>query len=313
MTVHKIFAGFVCLCIGVCSHSAYANTIDEQGKLLDQMEYSIYHVEQKEAPAFTVLREGIAPQKINQLSNDEPEFLIHHIELSQVPSEFSFLQTIVAKKEHQSHGVETINTLLQELNTALLDRGYVTSKVYMEPQNIGSGTLRLSLLVGTVEDIQFKGVAGNYSNALAFHKGHTLNIRKIEQTVDNLNTVPHQKAKVQLQPGNKLGTSIVVFQIENRSKVEVTTGFDNFGNEGTGRFQGNVSITVGRPLDRSDTLYYSLTRSRHSDSINSSTSNYVSYQIPIGNDSITLSHSAYNDSLESESYLYNGSKRTVYE
>ena len=142
-----------------------------------------------------------------------------------------------------------------------------------------------------MEEIQFKGVSGNYTNALAFHKGHILNIRNIEQTVDNLNMVPHQKAKVQLQPGSKLGTSIVVFQIENNSKVEVTTGFDNFGNEGTGRFQGNVSITVGRPLDRSDTLYYSLTKSRHSDSINTSKSSYVSYQIPIGNDSITLSHS----------------------
>ena len=90
MTAHKIVAGLVCLCIGVCSHSTYANTIDEQGKLLDQMERSISHVEQKETPAFTVLTEGIVPQKMNQLSSDEPEFLIHHIELSQVPPELSF-------------------------------------------------------------------------------------------------------------------------------------------------------------------------------------------------------------------------------
>ncbi len=294
MTAHKIVAGLVCLCIGSCFYGVNANTIDEQGKLLNQMERSISHVKQKETPAFTVLTEGIVPQKINQLSNEEPEFLIHHIELSQVPPEFSFLQTMVAKKEHQSYGIETINALLQELNRALLDRGYVTSKVYMEPQNIGSGTLRLSLLVGTVEKIQFKGVSGNYTNALAFHTGDILHIRKIEQSVDNLNMVPHQKAKVELQPGSKLGTSIVVFQIENKSKVDVTTGVDNFGNEGTGRLQGNVSITVGRPLDRSDNLYYSLTRSRHSDSINRSTSNYVSYQIPIGHDSITLSHSNSN-------------------
>ena len=289
--MRKVFLALALLPMGVINYSTYANTIDEQGKLLDQMERSISHVEQKETPAFTVLTEGVVPQKIDQLSNDEPEFLIHHIELSQVPAEFSFLQTMVAKKEHQLYGVRSINAVLDELNTALLDRGYVTSRVYMEPQNIGNGTLRLSLLVGTVEEIQFKGVAGNYTNALAFHKGHILNIRNIEQTVDNLNTVPHQKATVQLQPGSKLGTSIVVFQIENKSKVEVTTGFDNFGNEGTGRLQGTVSITVGRPLDRSDTLYYSLTKTRHSDSINTSTSNYVSYQIPIGYDSITFSHS----------------------
>ena len=105
MTARKIVVGLVCLCIGVCSHSTYANTIDEQGKLLDQMERSISHVEQKETPAFTVLTEGIVPQKVNLLPNNEPQFLIHHIELSQLPPEFSFLQEMVAKKEHQSYGV----------------------------------------------------------------------------------------------------------------------------------------------------------------------------------------------------------------
>ena len=99
--MRKVILALALLPIGVVNYSAYANTIDEQGKLLDQMERSISHVEQKETPAFTVLTEGIVPQKINPLSNDEPEFLIHHIELSQVPPEFSFLQTMVAKKEHQ--------------------------------------------------------------------------------------------------------------------------------------------------------------------------------------------------------------------
>ena len=110
--MRKVILALALLPIGVVNHSVHANTIDEQGKLLDQMERSISHVEQKETPAFTVLREGIVPQKMNQLSSDEPEFLIHHIELSQVPPELNFLQTMVAKKEHQSYGVETINTLL---------------------------------------------------------------------------------------------------------------------------------------------------------------------------------------------------------
>ena len=67
MTAYKIVTVLACLCIGALSHSVHANTIDEQGKLLDQMERSISHVEQKTPPAFTVLTEGIVPQKMNQL------------------------------------------------------------------------------------------------------------------------------------------------------------------------------------------------------------------------------------------------------
>ena len=89
--MRKVILALALLPIGVVNYSAHANTIDEQGKLLDQMERSISHVEQKETPAFTVLTEGKVPQKMNQLSSDEPEFLIHHIELPQIPPEFSFL------------------------------------------------------------------------------------------------------------------------------------------------------------------------------------------------------------------------------
>ena len=74
--MRKVILALALLPIGVVNHSVHANTIDEQGKLLDQMERSISHVEQKETPAFTVLREGIVPQKMNQLSSDEPEFFI---------------------------------------------------------------------------------------------------------------------------------------------------------------------------------------------------------------------------------------------
>ena len=57
MTNHKIVTGLACLCIGALSHSVHANTIDEQGKLLEQMERYISHVEQKTPPAFTVITE----------------------------------------------------------------------------------------------------------------------------------------------------------------------------------------------------------------------------------------------------------------
>ena len=63
--MRKVILALALLPIGVVNHSAYANTIDEQGKLLDQMERSISHVEQKETPSFTVLTEEIVSQNIN--------------------------------------------------------------------------------------------------------------------------------------------------------------------------------------------------------------------------------------------------------
>lgn len=276
--------------IGVFTN-AYANTLGIQDSVLRHVESNLPDLSKGNAPYFTVLTQGISPVISNQPTDSNKTFYIKHVEIDNSLQQLDFLQDMVKDRGDRKYGVHEINSLLEELNAKLIDKGFVTSKVYIEPQQLATGILRLSLVVGRVEAVEFTGTAGNYSNALAFHTGDILNIRSIEQTIDNLNSVLHQKATVMLKPGSQVGSTVVVFHIENKARFEINTSIDNFGNEGTGKWQANVNLLVARPLNRTDSFYYSVTKAIPSDDTKGSRSMYLSYQIPVGNDSFIYSHS----------------------
>lgn len=286
------------------SSSCYANSIDTQNQIISQVESKLPNLNKNPINQFTVLKDTFKPYTINKEEVMLKKFFIKTIKINKLPPEFKFIQTIIDDKSYKEYGVDDINLLLKEINNRLIDEGYITSKVYVEPQNLGSGNLVLSLLIGKVEKVKFRGVKDHYTNALAFHTGEILNIRKIEQTIDNLNSVLNQKAKVKLEPGSKAGESIVVFEVENNAKFEINTSIDNFGNEATGRLEGTVSLAVAKPLNITDSFYYSATKSFAFDDKKGSQSRYISYQVPIGNDNFTLSH-AYSDYEQEISYTMN--------
>lgn len=295
-----ILLGVVCIALGTF-HPVHASVVDIQHSVLNQVESTLSGRNEVGVQPFTILPSKTEDETVPQQATNQQTFYIQRIELHHLPPQLSFLQALVDKKTNRSYGITEINRLLEEVNGTLRDKGYVTSKVYIEPQNLSSGTLTLSLLVGKVSNIRFTGTAGNYGNALAFHTGDILNIRRIEQTVDNLNAVLHQKVTVSLEPGENIGDTDVVFHVDAGSRFEVQTGIDNFGNEGTGRVQASGSISIAKPLNRSDNLYYSYTKALPSDHSKDSHSSYFSYQIPVGLDAFNFSH-AFSDYEQTISY-----------
>ena len=54
-------------------------------------------------------------------------------------------------------GVNRINLLLRRLTRAYIDRGYITTRVYLGRQNLASGTLDVTVVQGKIEDIRING------------------------------------------------------------------------------------------------------------------------------------------------------------
>lgn len=286
------------------SNSCWANNIDIQNQIINQVETNLPDLNKQSINQFAILQDNSKQNNINKEVISDQKFFIKSIKLVNLPSKLKFLQSILDGKINKEYSVVDINKLVQEINSRLVTKGYVTSKVYIQEQNLSSGILELLIIVGKVEKVEFIGVAGNYNNALAFHTGDILNIRKIEQTVDNINSVLHQKAKVQLEPGSKFGETIVVFDVENSARFEVNTSIDNLGNESIGRLEGNLSIAVAKPFNITDSFYYIATKSFPFDDKKGSKSQYISYQVPIGKDHFSISHT-YSDYEQEISYAIN--------
>ncbi|WHO75871.1 ShlB/FhaC/HecB family hemolysin secretion/activation protein [Rhizobium sp. BT03] len=144
-------------------------------------------------------------------------------------------------------GLAEINAVLRDVTHLYIDHGYVTSRAYVPQQDIRTTRiLRLLVVEGTLSDIYLNGrkVAGNASLATAFPGliGRVVNIRDIEQGLDQMNRLQANDAKSAMLPGPKDGTSIL--NIENRPgrPWHVSFGNNNMGQESTGFSRSSASL-----------------------------------------------------------------------
>ncbi|NEK20289.1 ShlB/FhaC/HecB family hemolysin secretion/activation protein [Rhizobium leguminosarum] len=159
-------------------------------------------------------------------------------------------------------GLAEINAVLRDVTHLYIDHGYVTSRAYVPQQDIRkTRILRLLVVEGTLSDIYLNGqkVAGSGSLATAFPGliGRVVNIRDIEQGLDQMNRLQANDAKSAMLPGPKDGTSIL--NIENRPgrPWHASIGNNNMGQESTGFSRSSASLGFDDLLDINDQWSFS--------------------------------------------------------
>ncbi|NIC28583.1 POTRA domain-containing protein [Serratia plymuthica] len=97
-----------------------------------------------------------------------------------------------------------INRLVRETTNAYLQRGYITSQAFLQDQDIAGGTLIISANEGRVESITLDG-----ENTLALRMAfpgrvdEVLNLRDIEQGMEQLNRLPSQQVSIDILAADK--------------------------------------------------------------------------------------------------------------
>ena len=138
-----------------------------------------------------------------------------------------------------------VNNLVRDVTNAYVAKGYVTTRVAVPEQDFSTGRLVLLVVEGKVEGIEFKDGQGNareLKGAFPGLAGGYLNLRDIEQGLDQMNRLPSNNAKMELAPGSEPGTSRVLVSNERERTWRFSAGLDNSGQESTGRNQYVLSL-----------------------------------------------------------------------
>ena len=224
-------------------------------------------------------------------------------------------------------GSEGINVLLRRIQNRLIDLGYVTTRVVVEPQDLRSGMLVLTVIPGKVGRIQLQdqsaipfATRGTLWFAMPMAQGDILNIRNIEQGLENLKRVPSADANMELVPTDAVGETDVVIAYKQSLPFHLTFGLDDSGSKSTGRLQGSATFSWDNVLTLNDMFYISGTRSFKRDS-DDAEGDYGSknislyYSIPWKNYLLTLSGSkySYHQTVAGafESYTYSGESQQM--
>jgi len=169
---------------------------------------------------------------------------------------------VTAPYSNRCVGLAEINAVLRDVTHLYIDRGYVTSRAYVPQQDIRkTRVLRLLVVEGTLSDIYLNGrkVSGSGSLATAFPGliGRVVNIRDIEQGLDQMNRLQANDAKSAMLPGPTDGTSILNIENHPSRPWHASFGNNNLGQESTGFSRSSISLGFDDLLEVNDQWAFS--------------------------------------------------------
>ena len=147
--------------------------------------------------------------------------------------------------------VGDIESLLAEITRYYIDDGFVTVRAYLPPQDLSEGHLDILVIEGVVESISIEdGNTRSVSIANTFPdiEGRLLNLRDLEQGIDQINRLASNNAKLDIQPGKRPGESRVSIVNKPASRLHFNLASDNQGSESTGAVQTGFTASADNAL-----------------------------------------------------------------
>ncbi|MFR0688904.1 ShlB/FhaC/HecB family hemolysin secretion/activation protein [Enterobacterales bacterium AE_CKDN230030158-1A_HGKHYDSX7] len=199
---------------------------------------------------------GQAPAESPQTSvPDQRCFTIRTINLEGADHlDESSREKLIAPYRGQCLGVSQLNALLKAITDHYLARGFVTSRAYLPQQDLSSGELKIIVVEGRFEGFDQSELASERELAMAFPgaTGEVLNLRDLEQLVDQINRLPSRQAQMELVPGQEVGGSRVQLKGERSKPWRVSASRDNNGDASSGEQQASVGLDWDSPLGLAD-------------------------------------------------------------
>lgn len=245
-----------------------------------------------------------------------PCFPIHRIHIRQTDGPHTD-DAITRAYEGRCLATTDVNRLMSALQDDLIARGYVTTRVLAEPQDLQNGVLTLTVLPGRVRDFVIEEpepARGALWNTLPMASGEVLDLRDIEQGLENLKRVPTADADIQIAPAAAEdaapGQSDLHIRYQQAFPFRLSVFADDGGAKATGRYQGGATLSFDNPLTLSDLLYVTFSRDLENRQPRGTRNLAGHYSVPFGYWLLSLNGSQYRYRQAvagaNETYVYGG-------
>ncbi|MGP1667119.1 MAG: ShlB/FhaC/HecB family hemolysin secretion/activation protein, partial [Rhodanobacter sp.] len=171
-------------------------------------------------------------------------------------ADFAWAQRYLDRYEGRCVGQQGIALMVRRVSDLIIDRGYVTTRVGVAGQDLSGGVLRLILVPGVIQHIRYADAtpAGAWQSALTVRPGDLLNLRDIEQGLEQIKRVPSQDVNIDIAPGDAPGMSDLIITVKRRRPWHMVTTLDDTGSHATGRGQAGINAGFDNPLGLNDIL-----------------------------------------------------------
>lgn len=244
----------------------------------------------EEQPCFSI-------QKIKFIVNDPKQNLDQ--------SQFGFLFQSLNKPNFikgRCLGTQSLQNIVKYAQNELIKKGFITTQLIINPQDLNGGDLVVNLQVGRIYKIISQDNALSQPElflAFPINKNEVLNLKHIEQGTENLRRILGREVEVKIEPAIKEdGTQLVAYSnLVVHSTPEQKVGFnlnvDDSGSDTTGKYIASLGFNFNNFLNLNDTLNINLSHSLDDLHQDLNKSYYFNYSVPIKNYDFSISHNKY--------------------
>ncbi len=187
-------------------------------------------------------------------------------------------------------GIQGISQVINRVQNAIIAKGFITSRIFLEPQDLKDGSLALTLVPGRIGDIRFtqdSGLRANEQTAFPGRAGDLLNLRDLEQGLENFKRLPSAEADIQVAPaegeGAETGESDLLIAWHQGRPVRLSLSLDDAGSKDTGKYQAGATLSIDHLFGLNDLFYISFDHDVDTNpSQHSTRGGSIYYSVPYG-------------------------------
>ncbi|WP_171455154.1 ShlB/FhaC/HecB family hemolysin secretion/activation protein [Serratia marcescens] len=218
--------------------------------------------------------------------NESPCFTINRLTLvGESADRFQWALEAAADARGRCLGSQGIVLAINKVQNAILAKGYVTTRVMAQEQDLNTGVLTLTLQPGRIGDIRFDGPVswrGRLWNAIPASRGDILNLRDVEQGLENLKRPPSAAADIRIAPGAREATSDLLVNWHEKRPIRLSLGLDDSGSKSTGRYLGSATLALDAPFAQNDLFYANIGKDVFQHGPFGNRSHTLNYFFPVG-------------------------------
>ncbi|MDT3848672.1 ShlB/FhaC/HecB family hemolysin secretion/activation protein [Escherichia coli] len=171
---------------------------------------------------------------------------------------------LVAPWVNQCLNITGLTAVTDAVTDGYIRRGYITSRAFLTEQDLSGGVLHITVMEGRLQQIRAEGAdlpVRTLKMVFPGMEGKVLNLRDIEQGMEQINRLRTEPVQIEISPGDREGWSVVTLTASPEWPVTGSVGFDNSGQKNTGTGQLNGVLSFNNPLGLADNWFVSGGRS----------------------------------------------------
>ena len=162
--------------------------------------------------------------------------------------------------------IEQIYSVADELGALYRAHGYRLATVTLPPQKISAGVIRLEVVEGRIETVEFSGNQTYSSEFLRqqvdqLEDGEVLSLEAMEREMMLLNDLPGLSARSVIKPGSVYGSSLIDIETTEQRVDGYLVG-NNYGREDVGEWRLEGGVGVNNPLGIGDRFNFDFMHSQ---------------------------------------------------